>query len=257
MYSPLEGSRGDSAHQCGMNINCCVANGSRGYMMIPRFAVMTSPGEVYINLYSDFSAQFNLSDNNEVTLKQKTSYPEGDKISLSVFPKNPKNFTIALRIPDWSRQNSIFVNGEEVKGIASEGYAKIAREWKEDDKIELQLDLRGRLVKLNGHAAILREPIALARDSRFNDGFVDEAAVIQNKNSFVDLKVSDTKPRGVWLSFTAPLKLGTGIASTSEEPSQIHFCDFGSAGNSWDSNTCYRVWLPESLNIMNDKIESY
>ncbi len=257
MYSPLEGSRGDLAHQCGMNINCCVANGPRGYMMIPRFAVMTSPDEVYINLYSNFSAQFNLSGKNEITLKQKTNYPESDKIQLNIFSEKPKKFSIALRIPDWSMQNLMFVNGEKVDGIVSGGYAKIIREWKDGDKIELQLDLRGRLVKLNGCAAILRGPIALARDSRFNDGFVDEAAVIQNKNNFVELQISDTKPEGVWLSFTAPLKLGTGISSTSEVLSQIHFCDFGSAGNRWDSNTRYKVWLQEPLNVMKKEIESY
>ena len=121
----------------------------------------------------------------------------------------------------------------------------------------MKLDLRGRLVKLNGCAAILRGPIVLARDSRFNDGFVDEAAVIQNKNNFVELQISDAKPEGVWLSFTAPLKLGTGISSTSEVPSQIHFCDFGSAGNRWDSNTRYKVWLQEPLNVMKKEIESY
>ncbi|MCF6331898.1 MAG: glycoside hydrolase family 127 protein [Draconibacterium sp.] len=256
MYSPLEGNRGDSSHQCGMDINCCVANGPRGYMMIPRYALMKSPGEVYINLYSDFSATFSLSPNNEIVLEQKTNYPEDDKIQLNVFPEKPERFTIALRIPGWGTQNSILINGEKIEGLLPGAYAKITRLWKKGDKIELQLDLRGRLVELNGYAAILRGPIVLARDSRFEDGFVDEAVLIQNKNNIVELQVSDNKPEETWLSFTAPLKLGTGIA-TSDEPTQIHFCDFGSAGNTWNSNTRYRVWLPEPLNVMNKKIESY
>jgi len=257
MYSPLEGSRGDSAKQCGMDINCCVANGPRGYMMIPRFAVMTEGDEIYVNLYSDFSAKFKLSENNEITLKQKTNYPESDKIQLNVFLERSKKFTFCLRIPDWSIQNSIAVNGEKIDGIISDGYAKLTRIWNKGDEIELQLDLRGRLVKLNGYAAILRGPITLARDSRFDDGFVDEAVLIQHKDNFVELQVSDKKPKGAWLSFTAPLKLGTGIASTSDAPTQIHFCDFGSAGNTWDSSTRYKVWLREPLNVMKKQIESY
>lgn len=63
----------------GVNIICFVANGPRGYMMIPRFAAMTSPGEVFINLYSDFSAHFNLSEKNEILFKQQINYPESDK----------------------------------------------------------------------------------------------------------------------------------------------------------------------------------
>ena len=257
MYSPLEGSRGDHNHQCGMNINCCSANGPRGYMMMPRYAVMTSTDEVYINLYSDLSATFALSSKNKITLEQKTSYPEGDHIQFTVSPDKPEKFTVALRIPDWSTQNSLLVNGEKVDEITSGTYAKITRQWKKGDKIELQLDLRGRLVKLNGHAALLRGPIVLTRDSRFNDGFVDEAAIFQHENNIVDIQISNTKPEGIWLSFTAPLKLGTGIASTNDPASQIHFCDFSSAGNTWDPNTRYKVWLPEPLNVMKTKYEAY
>ncbi len=257
MYSPLEGYRGDTSHQCGMEINCCSANGPRGFMMMPRYAVLTSPGEVYINLYTNFSATFALSPKNEVVLEQKTDYPEGGQIQFSINPEKPEDFTIALRIPDWSIQNSLLVNGKKIERVLPGGYTKITRTWTKGDIIELQLDLQGRLVKLNGYAALLRGPVVLARDSRFEDGFVDEAAIIQNINNTVNIQVSDFKPDGIWLSFTAPLKLGTGIASTTNPPVQIHFCDFGSAGNTWDQNTRYRVWLPEPLNVMQSEYKSY
>ncbi len=257
MYSPLEGSRGDTNHQCGMEINCCSSNGPRGFMMMPRFAIMTSNDEVYINLYTDLSASFDLPSKNKIALEQKTSYPESDNIKITVNPEKPEKFTLVLRIPDWSIQNSLLVNGEKVEGITAGAYTKVTRQWKKGDLIELQLDLRGCLVKLNGYSAILRGPIVLARDSRFEDGFVDEAVIIQHENNIVDIQVSETKPEGVWLSFTAPLKLGTGIASTSNPASQIHFCDFGSAGNTWDENTRYKVWLPEPLNVMKTKYEAY
>ncbi len=256
-YSPLEGFRGDHDKQCGMDINCCIANGPRGYMMMPRYAVLTSADEVYVNLYTEFSATLALTQKNEIVLDQKTNYPEGDKIQLTVSPDKPEQFTIALRIPNWSIQNSLMVNGEKVDGVTSGSYVKITRTWKKGDRLELQLDLRGRLVKLNGHAAILRGPIVLSRDSRFEDGFVDEAALIQHDNGIVDLQVSDYKPKEVWMSFTAPLKLGTGVAATTDPASQIHFCDFGSAGNTWDKSTRYKVWIIEPINVMNTEYKSY
>lgn len=257
MYSPLEGSRGDTNHQCGMEINCCSANGPRGYMMMPRYAIMTSADEIFVNLYTDFSSTIELSSKNKITLEQKTNYPEGNKIQFVVHLVKSEKFTIALRIPDWSIQNSLFVNDEKVEGVVSGAYMKITRLWKKGDKIELQLDLRGRLVELNGHAALLRGPIVLTRDSRFADGFVDEAAFIQHKDNIVEIKVSNTKPEGVWLSFSAPLKLGTGIASTDEPATQIHFCDFGSAGNTWDKKIRYKVWLPRPLNVMKSEYKAY
>jgi DUF1680 family protein len=257
MYSPLEGHRGDSNHQCGMDMNCCSANGPRGYMLIPRYALMTSENEIYVNLYTNFSATFKFASKNVINIDQKTTYPVGDVVKIIVTPQKSEEFTIVLRIPDWSTQNHILVNGEKTAEITSGGYTKLTRQWKKGDEIELRLDLSGRVVKLNSHTAILRGPIVLARDSRFNDGFVDEAAVIQQKMGIVDIQISDFKPEGVWLSFTVPVMLGTGIASTSEEPRQIHFCDFGSAGNTWDPETRYRVWLPEPLNVIKSKYEAY
>jgi DUF1680 family protein len=257
MYSPLEGSRGDHNHQCGMEINCCSANGPRGYMMMPRYAIMTLNDEVYLNLYSNLTASFTLSSKNRITLTQKTNYPEGDKIQITIHPEKTEEFTLALRIPVWSIQNTLLINGEKIEGLAPGNYIKITRRWEKGDKIELRLDLRGRLIKLNGYTAILRGPLVLARYSKFDDGFVDEAVLIQNKNNIVDIQVSDKKPEGVWLSFTAPLKLGTGIASTKDTASLIHFCDFSSAGNTWDKNSRYKVWLPEPLNVMKTRYKGY
>ncbi len=257
MYSPLEGSRGDHNHQCGMDINCCSANGPRGYMMMPRFAIMTYDKTVYLNLYTNLSASFKLPSKNKIVIEQKTTYPEDNKIYITINPEKAEDFTLALRIPKWSTQNSILINGEKITGLTPGKYVELTRKWEKGDRIELQLDMRGRLVKLNNYAAILRGPIVLARDSRFEDGFVDDAVLIQNSNGFVDIQISENKPEGVWLSFTAPLKLGTGIASTSDAASQIHFCDFSSAGNTWDKNTRYRVWLPEPLNVMKSKYKAY
>lgn len=257
MYSPLQGHRGDNNKQCGMDMNCCSANGPRGYMMIPRFAIMTSDNEVFINLYTDLSATLTLPSKNNVSIKQNTSYPEGDKIKLKVNPENSENFSVALRIPEWSIQNSLLVNGEKIENITPGTYVKISRQWKKGDVIELQLDLRGRLVRLNNHVAIVRGPIVLARDSRFNDGYVDEEAVIEHKNNIVDIQISDKKPEGIWLSFKVPVRLGTGIPSTENPPREIHFCDFGSAGNTWSPNSRYRVWLPETLMVVKGEFEVY
>ncbi len=257
MYSPLEGSRGDHNHQCGMDINCCVANGPRGYMMIPRFAIMASGNEIYINLYTNSMAAFNLQNNNKIEIKQTTTYPEGESIHFKISTDNPEKFTLALRIPGWSNNNTIAINGEKTEGFAPGSYAKITREWKNGDEIQFTLDMQGRVVELNGYSAILRGPLVLARDSRFNDGFVDEAVAIQQNNGRVNLQISDEKPEGVWLSFTAPMKLGTGIESTGNNVSQIHFCDFGSAGNTWDKNSRYKVWLANPLNVMHAKYVAY
>jgi len=253
MYSPLLGHRSAGERHCNMDINCCSANGPRGYLMIPRYAIMTSTNEIYLNLYSESTATITLLENSKVILKQHTTYPVDDKVSITVNPEKVEVFSISLRIPNWSRETSIRVNDENIYNINHGTYKRITRKWIKGDKIELQLDLRGRLVRLNNYSAIMRGPIALARDSRFGDGFVDEAAAIQNKNGYVELNISEEKPEEVWMAFTASVKLGTDLEALSNPPEQIHFCDFYSAGNTWDKLTRYRVWLPEPLNVTERK----
>ena len=249
MYSPLLGHRGNTARQCGMDINCCSANGPRGYMMIPRYAVMKGLDAIFVNLYAPLTAIVSLNGKNTLKLIQETQYPKDGAIRITMMPDKPTTFTLALRIPEWSIENHLKINGEPLSGIQPGTYKKITRTWKKGDFIELQLDMRGRVLTQNMHSAIMRGPVALARYSEFNDGFVDEAAVIMSRDGYVKLNPSETKPQGVWLSFTAPLKLGTGISATDDPPKQIGFCDFGSAGNTWRQDTHYRVWLPKPLDV--------
>jgi len=250
MYSPLVGHRETGAKQCGMEINCCSANGPRGYMMMPRYAVMTDQEGIYINLYSKMTAKITLADKNKVVLKQETNYPVTDRIRIEVSPGKPEKFTIALRIPEWSKITKVSVNGNKITGITPGTYKNISRQWQASDVIEMQLDLRGRLVRLNHHIAVLRGPIALCRDSRFEDGYVDEAIMIQNEGGYVTLEPYDEKPEMMWMAFTVPGRLGTGISSTSKPPVPVRFCDFDSAGNEWKDTTRYRIWLPEPLNVL-------
>jgi len=251
-YSPLEGMRHSGEEQCGMHINCCSANGPRAFTLLPKIALMTSENKILVNLYSQSTASVQLNPKNKITLVQTTSYPVSDQIEISVQPEKSETFTLALRIPEWSNHTSVTINGIVSDGIQAGSYYQINREWKKNDKVILKLDLSGRLVKLNGHQAIMRGPVLLARDTRFKDGYVDEAAIVQQKNNLVELRPSTEKPDHIWMSFTAPLVLGTDLEGEFRQPKQIHFCDFASAGNTWSQDSRYRVWIRQTLNVMND-----
>ncbi len=258
MYSPLLGYRENVKGQCNMNITCCSANGPRGYMLMPRFAVMTASKKIVINFYNESSALVPVSSNSKVKIIQKTDYPESDSIKIIVSPDRPEPFTLSLRIPYWSEKNDLSVKGKKMDDPVPGTFKNITRTWRKGDTVVLRLDLRGRLITQNRHFAILRGPVVLARDSRFNDGFVDEAGVILNNHDRVDLRPVQSKPKEIWMAFVAQMKVGTGVSATSGPPAEIHFCDFASAGNTWDKKTRYRVWIPIPLNIMNKKgIESY
>ena len=256
-YSPLEGMHHEGEEQCGMHINCCNANGPRAFALLPKLALMTTGNEIRMNLYCQSSASVQLNPKNKVAILQTTTYPESDQIEITIKTEKPEVFMLALRIPAWSTQTSVLVNGLPIDGIQAASYLKINREWKSGDKVLLKLDMSGRLITLNGHQAILRGPVLLARDARFDDGFVDEAAIVQHKSNLVELRPSVGKPEHIWMSFTAPLVLGTDLEGEFKQPKQIHFCDFGSAGNTWSADSRYRVWIRQTVNVMNAAYKPY
>ena len=256
-YSPLGGIRHAGEEQCGMHINCCNANGPRAFMMLPIFAAMESKDEIYINLYSQCVFEIPLNSKNNIRIDQVTDYPASGKIEISVNPEKAESFSICFRIPEWSRNTAVTVNGKVVPDILAGSYKKITRTWDKGDKVEISMELAGRLITLNGYQAIMRGPVVLARDARFADGFIYESAVIKENNGLVELTPSVRKPEHIWMSFTAPLVLGTDLEGDFRIPRQINFCDFASAGNTWGEDSRYRVWIPKTLNVMQMEYKSY
>ena len=245
MYTPLEGFRQANKPQCGMHLNCCSANGPRAFVMLPQVAVTQGDNTLYVNLYGPSSSKAVLNGT-EILLEQRTTYPEDGQVEIVLKPRKESEFSLALRIPSWSRIVRVSVNGEALADVQPGTYRTITRRWKEGDKVVLQFDMRGRLVELNGYQALERGPIVLARDWRFGDGFVDEACRIRATDGYVELFPVSDKPEKMWMAFTAPLELlGHDPAIEGDEPVSIRFCDFSSAGNTWNREGRYRVWLPK------------
>lgn len=250
-YSPLEGWRSAGEEQCGMHINCCNANGPRGFALIPQAIYHTQEDLLQINLYCESKATLLLGGNRKqiVSISQSTAYPQEGTIEICVEPKRASEFTIALRIPEWSGldNTTVKVNDKECE-VSEHGWLKINRTWLPGDKITLNLDMRGRLIKHDNHHAIMRGPVVLARDSRFMDGDVDECTTILDKDGYITLKQAPKTPFA-WMHYIAEATLGTDLEGHGKLV-EFNLCDFSSAGNTWDKSVRYRVWLPRTLNVM-------
>lgn len=256
-YSPLEGTRQAGEEQCGMHINCCNANGPRGFAMIPDFGIKTQGNNLFINYFGASEAVVQLSSKNKINIHQSTTYPESGKIEIKVIPEEKMEFTLNLRIPSWSNETIVKVNGRAIAELEPGTYLPILRNWKKGDEISIQFDMRGKLHMNHGHQAITRGPILLTRDSRFSDGSVDETMIVQEEDDIIDLEPRENKPSHIWMAFTASCKTGTDLEGEGSKAKPISFCDFASAGNTWDPSTRYRVWLRKTLNATQMKYEEY
>lgn len=257
-YCPLGGTRSRGDDQCGMNINCCVANGPRGFVTITESALMADTDEVMVNLYHASKASITIPGSQvNVTVEQETNYPRDNTILLRLHPDREASFALKLRIPSWSAKTSLVVNGLEVSGVTPGAYLVLRRAWKPGDTIRMELDFTGRIEAKNEHFAIVRGPLVLSRDARFQDGAVDQPAKMPDPGQPVVITPVETGNQDIWLAFTVMLQTGTDPESEEMKPHPVHFCDYGSAGNTWKADSLYRTWLRNPMNLMARPYVSY
>lgn len=250
-YVPLEGFRREGEHQCDVHINCCNANAPRAFAMIPRVTYrVPNKDRIDINLYMPSQAILQIGKRT-FTLTQQTGYPASNEVKITVTPDKTTQAIIALRIPGWTPNAIVKVNGETMKGVASGEYYVINRQWNAGDEITLTMEMPAHLVSLNQSVAIERGPIVYARDSRFNDGFVDEVVTIPNKDGIIQMKTEENG-KDMWITVSVPMVRGT-YNDASTDTRHIRLCDFASAGSTWDERIRYRVWLPKLYTPDNPK----
>jgi DUF1680 family protein len=238
--TPMDGERKASAHDIvfqarpgSPELNCCSVNAPRGIGMLTEWGVMLSNDGVVLNYYGPCSLTIPSPSGNLLTIKQDTVYPKDGKVKINVDTKVPEKFTLHLRIPGWSKENHLYINGEKVEDIASGSYLALNREWKKGDVLELNLDLSPHYwvgeKELEGKASIYHGPIVLTYDRYFNNVDPDNIPILDAKNMSIEMVA--------WSGWIQPFMLFKVKANDGQD---IYLCDFASAGV---SGTPYRSWL--------------
>lgn len=243
-YTPLTGQRLPGSGQCGMHLNCCDASGPRGLFNFPRHIVMRSGEGASINYFVAGTYSLSTPSGKELVIRQETSYPETETADILVEPSAAETFTVALRIPAWSKRHEVTVNGEPYPTVPGE-YLFITRPWKKGDRIHIGFDMRGRLLSQGETPAfhtILRGPVLLALDSRQAHYDVAKAFTpVRSEPGYIELEVADRTEQGS--GFKAKF-IPESFTEEGAGPVKLMFCDYASAGYAPDKPV-YRVWIPQ------------
>ena len=142
----------------------------------------------------------------------QTVYPADGRVRIAVGLPKSEAFALRLRIPQWSERTSLRINGAPYDGYLIPGtYASIERTWNEGDRIELDLDMRARVVDApsgSGDRAIVRGPVVLAFDTRLiprRDG-VSEPPMYRyefdcDADGYIDAMPTESPVSGVAMTF--------------------------------------------------------
>ncbi len=199
--NPLESS-GGYARSPWFEVACCPPNMTRFLPSLPGYVYATKDDVLYVNLYIGGNGSFELGGR-RITISQATRYPWDGEIALTVSPDKAGPFELALRVPGWARGEAmptalyafldaavdapVFkVNGEPLSPDIVDGYARIRREWKDGDRVELFLPMPVRRVVAHEAVAEDRGRVALQRGP-----LVYAAEGIDNTERVFDLVIPD------------------------------------------------------------------
>ncbi len=234
---------------------CCPPMFLKMVSAMPDFIYLYNAEEIYVNLFVGSEATINLTDAQEVVLKQNTHYPWQGKTLITVSPKRESEFSLRVRIPGWAvgEENpyglyhskvkanvELQVNGSPHEVSPVDGYVTIHRKWKQGDQVELTLPMEPRWVyahesveALKGMVALASGPLLYCLEENLNEG-LDE------------LNIDIEAP----LAVRYDAKLLDGINRITghgklENAKQVNYqaIPYYAVGNMQPGNS-YKVWIP-------------
>lgn len=198
---------------------CCPPNTTRTLCEAQEYAYAISGDTLLVNLYGQ-----NALTMKDLEVEQTTNYPWDGNIKFTV--KKAKNLkAIKLHKPNWCDRYTVKVNGEQADLC-------ISRKWKKGDVVELNLEMRPRLIESNplveeskNQVAVMRGPIVYCLEGQDVEGGyrINDIAIPANiQLKEVPMEIENHK-------FTA-LEGEAVVVSNGK----------------WDNNTLYREVQPTS-----------
>lgn len=165
------------------DFNCCQANALRGLAQISQWAALEGSDGIFLNFYGGCRMCLKTPGGQKLELVQQTDYPAQGPVAITLALSSPEEFTLLLRIPAWSGQTQVSVNGSPLQGITAGAYLPVRRLWHSGDVIRLNLDMSLHIWKgaegFSGTASLSYGPLLLVAPRPHEPLNLAEGAKIQ------------------------------------------------------------------------------
>lgn len=179
------------------NCACCPPNVARLLPSIAEYAFEADCTTVYSHLF--IGGGIDLKDKLGGAINIKTDFPYSGTVTYSFKPENENmKLTLAVRIPCWSKDTKITLNGKEISPDIKDGYAYIDGSFTKNDVVMVELDMSVRKVYANpkvsadnGKIAFTRGPLVYCAEGHDNGGNVLGLRVLADTESEISEYISD------------------------------------------------------------------
>ncbi|WP_282638624.1 beta-L-arabinofuranosidase domain-containing protein [Sphingobacterium thalpophilum] len=197
---------------------CCFSNMHQGW---PKFTqnlwYATADKGIAALLFSPSQVVAKVGhEGHTVHITEDTYYPVDDRIKFSVSFEDKNlaevEFPFHIRIPHWSKQPILSVNGKRIPATTPGDIAIIRRKWKDGDTVELKLPMEVEVSHWFENAvAVERGPLVYGLEMEEN--WVKKEFSEKDKAQFGDH----------YYEVTSPTKWNYGIMTFKKENIQDHF----------------------------------
>lgn len=140
----------------GGKVTCCCGVGTRLFGKLPEYLYSISDDSVYVNIYAASALNWQKNDQT-IKIETNAKMPEDGKVTIKLSMEHSEKFTLALRIPQWSKGDCIIcVNGVPEETGKPGTYLKLEREWNNGDSVSFELVMYFRPRKYTGKDKMVR-----------------------------------------------------------------------------------------------------
>jgi len=143
---------------------CCPPNLVRTIAETAGYAYGRAGDRVWVHLYGGNTLGTTLGGGVRFGLSQETDYPWDGRVAITVNEAPAREVSLMLRVPGWSRDASLTVNGKPYTQKLEPGtYAEVRRAWSRGDVVELTLPMPARLMQAHPLVEEARNQVAVQR----------------------------------------------------------------------------------------------
>lgn len=161
---------------------CCDYHGLQAMLEAQKIIVTSDNGRKLVNMYA-------YSKYRDADLAVTLSKVSGERGTYALLIDSSKKTStvIALRIPSWSKNISLMLNGKIINGKKQNGYLLVDQIWTKGDLLKIGLDYQLKLTTPDRHtysiteipaalkkAALQYGPYLLSADERYSPSFLAE-----------------------------------------------------------------------------------
>jgi len=161
--SPMIENGGDMFSYNPYQYRCCQHNVAHAWPYYAEHLWMATNGNgLAAVLYSASTVEAKVGGGRTVKITEKTDYPFGDTVIMTLAMNADVKFPLKLRVPAWAKNPTATVNGKAA-GAGGAGWLTIDRVWKSGDvvKLTLPMTVETKTWAKNGNSvSVYRGPLA-------------------------------------------------------------------------------------------------